>query len=414
MSLGLSLLNAVIEDGSRSLIRDLSPTLFISDELPAYEFFVDFYRRYGGMPTAMNMREGGFPLTPPGGPPGYLIDRCLRRSIFNIVRENLPQFQQSLNTNDIDTLRRAVSTMHAAASRMVVGSDLSTLSTLAEQVLEVYQEARHHRQDGITGITMGWPTLDQLTSGAQPGEVITWVARPNVGKSFTVAHVAKEAWRAGHSVLFVTMEMTDIGMARRVLGVMSGINPDLIKRGTLSIFGEEHLLETVRAVELGAPFYMVAGNLNKTVDQIDAIVQEVNPDLIVIDAQYLLDPSHKTRGSEKQWERLAVVGKEVTEMALTRRRPVHQSVQFNRSQKKGSTDALANIGGTDVVSQISAVVVSISEGETPYEATRRDYEVEKNRDGPKGKFTTNFRFDPLDFSEIPPSAEDVVDTSWML
>lgn len=415
MSIGLSLLTAVINDGSRSIVRELRPELFVEQEVAAYEFFMQFYRRYGGMPTLQNMREGGYVLPPAMGPSLYLMDRCIQRAVFAEVRSHLTEFQDALRGQDITALRSSVAAMHSAGTRLSVGSDLMTLSAAADRVLEAYQEARAVRgREGLTGITMGWPTADRLTSGAQPGEVVTWVARPNVGKSFTMAWVAIQAWLAGHSVLFVTMEMAMLGMARRILGVLTRINPDLIKRGTLSIFGEEHLHEAIRSVEYGSPFHMVAGNLNKSVDQIDAIVQEVSPDLVVIDAQYLLDPSSKVRGADKTWEKLSIVGKEVTQMALARNRAVHQSVQFNRSQKKGSDDGLANIGGTDVVGQISSVVVGISEGETPNETTQREYEVLKNRDGPKGKFKTNFRFDPIDFSEIPPDAEDQVDTSWML
>lgn len=102
---------------------------------------------------------------------------------------------------------------------------------------------------------------------------------------------------------------------------------------------------------------------------------------------------------------------------MARRKPVHQSVQFNRSQKKDSRgDELANIGGTDVVGQISDIVVAISEGEEPYESTRRKLDMVKNREGPKGSITTRFQFEPVDFSEIPPAVEDCqeVDVDWMV
>ncbi|WP_321337863.1 DnaB-like helicase C-terminal domain-containing protein [uncultured Cohaesibacter sp.] len=106
----------------------------------------------------------------------------------------------------------------------------------SERVFADFQEA-HRNPDPLMGVTMGWEGLDALTSGAQDGEVVTWVARPNVGKSFTMARVAIQAQQQGKSVLFVTMEMSMLGMVRRMLGVATGINPDFIKRGEVSMFG---------------------------------------------------------------------------------------------------------------------------------------------------------------------------------
>lgn len=409
MSLGKSLLASVIAEGNRSAVRDLKAELFIEDEIPAFDYFMSFYRRYGGMPTLQNMAQAGHLLTPAMGPTLYMLDRCVQRAIYNSVRDTLPSFQIAFQQQNIPELQRTLGRMALAANDFTAGSDVQSLHEAALRVMESHAEARAQIGE-LTGVTTGFHTLDDATNGAQPGEVFTWVARPNIGKSYTLAHVAKSAWRAGHSVLFVTMEMTMPSMSRRIIGVMSDINPDYIKRGTLSTFGEESVYETIRELEHGAPFTMVAGNLSKSVSQVDALVQEYNPDVIVIDASYLLEPTERRKGRTSMHETLADVGKEVTQMALARRRPVHQSVQFNRAQKKGVEGDLSNIGGTDVVGQISTVVIGISEGETPYETTRRKYEVIKNRDGNKPTFYTNFRFDPLDFSElIPEESEDVDD-----
>ena len=45
MSIGLQLLRAIIDSGSRSALRDLTPELFTPDELPTYNVFSDVYRR---------------------------------------------------------------------------------------------------------------------------------------------------------------------------------------------------------------------------------------------------------------------------------------------------------------------------------------------------------------------------------
>lgn len=413
MSQGLSLLSAIIAAGSRQTMRELSDDLFLPDELPAYHFFLQYYRQYGQFPTPEIMANHGHALTLALGTVEYNFDRIVNRASYNVIAQRVQPFQNALQQQNIPTLRQLISEMAHGMNRFSANRDVFTLHEAFQLVMEEYEIA-HTAEGEIGGVTLGWGPMDALTNGAQPGEVVTWVARPNVGKSFTIAHNAVRAWLMGTSCLFVTMEMTALGMARRLLGVMSRINPDLIKRGQLSNFAEGLIGETIMNVENGAPFHLVAGNLSKSVSQVDALCQEFNPDAIFIDASYLLDPTVVNRGA-KMFEKLADVGKEVTSMALTRRRPVFQTVQFNREQKKGKA-SVDNIGGTDVVGQISSIVVSIMEGDAPNEATQRKYEMIKNRDGAKGEMTTRFLFDPIDFSAIPPEelGQSTIDTSVMI
>jgi replicative DNA helicase len=416
VSIGLSLIHAIIQDGNRSRVRELNDGLFLQDELPAFTFFRDFYRRYGGLPTVTQMLENGYRLPPVAGQIDYLIDRCVSRAVYNTVRENMADFQAAIQSQNAERIRAIVAAMHFTLSQQESAQQVVTAIQAGETVM-TEMEAVAANPDPIQGVTLGWPGLDAYTSGAQPGEVVTWVARPNVGKSFMMAWLAKEAWLQGHSVLFVTMEMTKLAMMRRLMAVDTGVNPDNIKRGTVSVFGEQLLRERLLAYGDMPDLHLYAGNLSSSVSTVDALTQKFDPDVVIIDAQYLMSPTKKLSGAAKQWESLSEVGKEVKEMAMSRRKPVHQSVQFNRSQKKDSRgDELANIGGTDVVGQISDIVVAISEGEEPYESTRRKLDMVKNREGPKGSITTRFQFEPVDFSEIPPAVEDFqeVDVDWMV
>lgn len=415
MSIGRQLLTSIVQGGSRGPVRALRPELFEPDERPTFEFFMHFYRQYAGLPTMQIMAEAGYALPPSLQPTAYLFDRATNRAIYNSVQANLQDFQTALRTQNGEALRAVVGDMNRLIQAHAAADDAISLTEAAVLVMQGYAEAHAGGAEG-QGITMGWEGLDVLTGGAQPGEVVTWVARPNVGKSYTLARVASEAWRDGHSVLFVSMEMQTVSMARRIIGVMAGTNPDFIKRGTLSMWGEEHVYETIQQIEHGPPFTMVAGNLSKTVGVVDAYVQEYSPDLIVIDAQYLMKPSNQ-KGNAKQWESLSEVGIEVQQMALSRNRAVHQSVQFGRAQGKGEAGDLAKIGGTDVVGQISTHVIAIREADAPNERTRRVLELIKNRDGALGSITTNFMFEPLNFDELPPDmagADAPLDPSWML
>jgi replicative DNA helicase len=231
--------------------------------------------------------------------------------------------------------------------------------------------------------------------------VITFVARPGMGKSYLLTSIARTAWLEGQNVLFVTMEMTGPQIARRMLGIHAGINPDYIRRGQVSTFSEGIMHQAAQDLRGGAPFHMLSGSFNKSVPVVDAAIQEFGPDIVIIDASYLMQPSGGG-SNRKSFEVLSDVGKEIKEMAMSRGRPVVQSVQFNREAGKTKDVDLIHIGGTDTVGQISTIAIAIQKGDAPHEATRRKLKIMKNREGDGGaEMQINFLFNPPDFSFIP-------------
>jgi hypothetical protein len=87
---------------------------------------------------------------------------------------------------------------------------------------------------------------------------------------------------------------------------------------------------------------------------------------------------------------------------MARHKPFVQTVQFNREAEKAEERTLAHIGGTDVVGQISTVVVGVQPGPMPSPEASRLLSILKNRENPLGEFHTNFLFDPPNFNYRPP------------
>jgi replicative DNA helicase len=61
--------------------------------------------------------------------------------------------------------------------------------------------------DGVTGIPSSLPTLDRLTSGFQPGQLVVIAARPGCGKSVLCGQITITAATAGYAVRSYTLEM---------------------------------------------------------------------------------------------------------------------------------------------------------------------------------------------------------------
>jgi replicative DNA helicase len=403
VSTGLYLLRAIIDAHARSEFRQVNDSMFLTEELPAYQFIQRFYLLHGAFPTPSACAENGHILPAGGNPVGYYMERCETRAMYNAIATGQASIAAAMQRRDPRAALQILRGVIRSADAVQAASDTATLHALTEEVLRDYEHAHHH--PGMQGVTLGWGVLDLLTGGAEGGDVVTFAARPGMGKSWLLTHIARRAWLMGTSVLFVSMEMTAKQIARRFLSMQAGVAPDPIRTGQLSEWTRDVVYQQLEVIRTGVPFHMLTGSFDKSVPLVDAAVQEFSPGLICIDASYLMDPADKT-GNRKMFEALTDVAKEIKQMAMSRNRPVVQTVQFNREATKAKRRGTEHIGGSDAVGQITTIGVAIKEGETAgTEKTRRTLSVFKNREGEdQTKFEVDFLFRPPSFEFVPPAA----------
>jgi replicative DNA helicase len=419
MSIGLQLLNAIVTNGSRAAFRQMPAELFLPEERPAYDFMLDYWRQHQALPTIEVLAANGLRLAPADAPVGYYLERARNRAIYNRVAEAFAddsRLRSLLAQRDIGGLVKAVRDLNIDPGTFrETNNDAQNASEGAVVVREDYETSQ--QVTSLRGVTYGWQPLDDVTQGAMAGTVTTIVARPNAGKSYALIRMANKAWQAGHSVLFVSMEMPNLQTGRRLIGLLAGLNPDLIRRGRLSEWGEQILHETVASLSYGAPFHMVSGSFHKSVLNIDLLIGEFQPDVVYIDASYLLWPEKKD-ARRARWENMAEVGEGIQKLALKWNRPIIQTVQFNREGKDKNKAGLENIGGTDIVGQVSSVVLGLFPGDSPHEITRRKIKILKNRDQALGEFQINYLFNPPDLDWVQGASADTdappLDLEWQL
>jgi replicative DNA helicase len=398
MSHGLYLLRAMIDAGARAEFRQAHDGLFTDTERPAYHFVRRFYQAHGHFPTPEAAVENGFVLPAGGNPVSYYMDRCQTRAIYNSISTTFEPLGAAMQARDMDEAVRIVQSLNRSVGALQTTQDTATLVDLMAEVMVDYEHA--HQHPGMQGVPLGWGYLDELTGGAEGGDVVTFAARPGMGKSWLLSHIATRAWLTGTSVLFVSMEMT-----RRILSMLAGVNPDPIRRGQLSQWSRDVVYQQLDTARAGVPFHMLTGSFDKSVPLVDAAIQEFSPGLVCIDASYLMDPS--TKGMKKSFELLTDVAKEIKTMAMSRNKPIIQTVQFNREAEKSKKRNSSHIGGTDAVGQITTIGIGIKEGRTGRESSSRTLEIFKNREGEdSASFDVNFLFRPPNFDFIPRIGED--------
>jgi len=391
-------LQALCREGSRTGLRSINPEWLDSEELPMYQFVSDHVRRYGNMPTEEALRDNGYRAGNPRENSAYYADRLRQRAIFNAFTDNMPALLDALENRQPDAAFELLGHIQHNAR---AAQNHNVMSTLAEEMarLEERFEDQIHNQ-GLLGVTTGFPALDHATQGLLPGDTMAVVGRPSVGKSYKLFKMAHAAWHAGYSVMIPTMEMSVEQCVTRWAGMESKINPQHIRSGRVSTMARGALYGAIDRTEGMAPVHFMAGNVRKTIADIDMMIQELNPDVVYIDAGYLLAPERDRRRSGRR-EYIADVMEEMKGVASDRHKPIVTSVQFNREVKKGSKKELdlSMIGETDVIAQIMALIVGIRHGEGTNVYERR-CDLMKNREGELTKYRMHFRHSPMNFEQI--------------
>ncbi|MGZ7215667.1 DnaB-like helicase C-terminal domain-containing protein, partial [Streptococcus pyogenes] len=77
-------------------------------------------------------------------------------------------------------------------------------------------------------------TLNHLTAGYQPADLITYVGRMGTGKTMNLLYQAAAAYEEGYSVLFVTTEMHSESITRRWMAMRYHVDPHVLKSGMVS------------------------------------------------------------------------------------------------------------------------------------------------------------------------------------
>lgn len=96
------------------------------------------------------------------------------------------------------------------------------VSSMLDYVTEA--EERYKNRDKVQGLSTGFPSIDQLTMGLVPGELVIVAGPTSKGKTLLSMHISNNVAKAGGRVLFITLEMTKAELTSRYMYVNGGAN----------------------------------------------------------------------------------------------------------------------------------------------------------------------------------------------
>ncbi len=403
MSAGKTFLRIILDSSNATFFRRATEELFEEGEKEAYQWVRTHLDAYGALPTVLEAAEEGIVLPEPrrASSPQHYLDAMKKRYAYTQVNERHPRMVEAMRARDTEGIMEVLAEMLQEARKATGGASYSTMEAQYEVVKREYDEAKAN--PGLRGVSTGWPTLDRATNGLMGGDLVVIAGRPSMGKSWLIMQMAHCAARLGNRVSFCSMEMSLKQIGRRWLGMSTGINPNFIRAGEVGTYGEDRIVEELLA-ERGRPdMYMLGGDMAKSVSSAEGMILEFAPNIMFVDAAYLLTPSGRKNGYINRWESITEVVHELKQLALRHDIPVVISVQFNRNQSNRSkkTFDLGDIAGSDAIPQDASIVLGVRDGPSPNEHCQRVIEVMKNREGDTPTFATDFSFTPVRMGEVP-------------
>ena len=279
--------------------------------------------------------------------------------------------------------------------RELVGEGMTTL------------EEMHARGVGaVTGLATGFLSLDELTAGLQPGDLILLAARTSVGKTALAMNIARNAG-ASVTVLVCSLEMTRVQLMLRLLSSESRVDSHRMRSGRY--ITEAHWQQIAEAVSRLAELRIFIDDTpSLTISALRARARRVRADhglgLVVVDYLQLMRGTGKF---DNRTQEIGIISRGLKGLAKELNVPILALCQLNRlSEAQGSRrrrPQLSDLRESGDLEQDADVVVFIYRDE-PKAGDEADGIVEliigKQRNGPTGTVKVVFAKQCLRFDNL--------------
>ena len=181
-----------------------------------------------------------------------ILQKFIQRSLIRISSEIIEDSYDE-STDVFDLLDKAESKLYEVTQGNIKRSS-ETAQSLVIQAKKRIEEIAG--KEGLSGIATGFDSLDKVTSGWQPSDLIIIAARPGMGKTAFVLSMARNvAIDYGHPVALFSLEMSSVQLITRLISSETGLSSEKLRTGKLEKHEWEQLSIKVKNLEK-APLFI--------------------------------------------------------------------------------------------------------------------------------------------------------------
>ncbi len=277
------------------------------------------------------------------------------------------------------------------------GRSTQTVSSIADVLHQAMDrlDARLKGEHTAGGVETGLTDFDTMTGGLHDNELVILAARPSMGKTALAMNIAEHAAIVQRApVLFVSLEMSAIELADRMLCSLARVNGHRLRNGTISNDDRARLVQKANEIS-SAPFF-VDDSPSRTVSEIAAGARRIkrregNLGLIVIDYLQLIEPDNS---KDPRQEQVAKIARRLKGLAREMKVPLLCLAQLNRQAEdsKDHRPRLSHLRESGAIEQDADVVMFVHREEYYHRGEDREQYagqaeiiIAKQRNGPVGE-----------------------------
>jgi len=263
---------------------------------------------------------------------------------------------------DVDDLLEFSQNEFFVLSEGSMRREAQLLRIVIDETIEQIQAAGA-KDDSLSGVPSGFTSLDRITSGWQPSDLVIIAARPSMGKTAFVLSMARNmAVEHNVGVAIFSLEMASVQLAKRLLVSETELASEKIRNGRLAEYEWEQLhSKSSRLIK--APIYIdetPAISISELRAKSRRLVAQNNVKLIVVDYLQLMSGPTDSKGSREQ--EVSTISRSLKAMAKDLNVPVIALSQLNRSVESRAGDKrpqLSDLRESGAIEQDADIVIFI-------------------------------------------------------
>jgi replicative DNA helicase len=400
MNLDGLIVRKVVELGTLEPLFEagVTPDMLYGEGRSGLRFVMDFYRQYGTMPDWDTVTLQVPDLATVGtqhlsNPVDFFVDQVLERHRERLLKEGAKELLDNLEKHQ--SLAGAKAMAEAIAKVQGVVRDERALEVTDEKSIRRAKEEYEKLAAGKgepDGLPTPWEILTRHTMGIHAGELWFVVARLKTGKTWLLTLFAKTVWEAGKTVLMVSMEMKPKRVEKRFHALAAKLPWNDFRKGMLNPEVREAYFRFLDGLAGRSKMWIYGSDRVKTSRDIEMLIEEVKPDLVVVDGLYFL----KGKG-DAGWERLNDAVLELQKVAIRKDVPIVASSQFGRQVGEDDEADAGDVGYAYGIAQAADVLLGIFRSTEDQQQNQMRVKLMESRDAQKLTLLTSWDLTNHDF-----------------
>lgn len=284
-----------------------------------------------------------------------------------------------------------------------VSSRMTNVSDASTELFKDFEYRVEHRGE-LTGIDTGFTSINELTFGWQPGDLVIIAARPSIGKTTFVMNTVMAAAKAGKRIAFFSMEMRKRQLEYRMMSSLSGVACTKLLSGFVGAMDYPKIsaaFESMRVLNIA-----IDDRARQTVQDIRGACRRLKAEGglhgIVIDYMQLMAGTLQRKGTTRN-EELTDISRRLKILADEVSAPILVLSQLRRldGRRRPQLDDLRDSGAIEQDADIVAFL-----HRTDHRASgQTEFILAKQRNGPTGSVKLTIDRDILTFADAGPELD---------